>query len=499
MHSSDHSIAVLITFGLIVLGAYFLPSLIANGRRHHNTNAITVTNIFFGWTVLGWLICLIWSFTNKATPPTITRNVPSVHTRPTGAEAAELKWPQLVEPSLRHQSNHVDASRWMPRRFDMVPILAAIAVFAGIGGIVWALNQHDGQTTTAAASSHQESIRSDAPPVSQPLNIASGSSSDTALMTALFPRYDASSKSVRVSRVRSSATAGSGESQDAPFGDAPGILTMVSRADIKTSLGLKRLVLFRTVPDAKDSFDCHVCAPVLGYALLQQKAGEWSVVAFDPFVAPAGSWGELPKDITWLGSGPNTAGLLVHQVEMHQGVQSESFELIHPSGPHSSVVLLTWNTENSTSVALKLVPVSSGPDRDIRIQTFHSTEQDSKASTATSEIAQFHFDGRRYVSNAAQAPPEIANGAVNGSSLSPSSDRDPVEKAYIECLTEHVNRPNYTSFDGGRSAILLMARDCKIEWHAQLVACQKNDHLTEGQCNLNAGILAQSALKLSGK
>ncbi|MBY0379424.1 MAG: superinfection immunity protein [Burkholderiales bacterium] len=43
---------------------YFLPSIIANLRNHKNTTAIFVLNLLLGWSLLGWIICLVWSFTN---------------------------------------------------------------------------------------------------------------------------------------------------------------------------------------------------------------------------------------------------------------------------------------------------------------------------------------------------------------------------------------------------------------------------------------------------
>lgn len=43
----------------------FLPTLIALLRGHHNTFAIFLTNLLLGWTVIGWLIALIWSTTAR--------------------------------------------------------------------------------------------------------------------------------------------------------------------------------------------------------------------------------------------------------------------------------------------------------------------------------------------------------------------------------------------------------------------------------------------------
>ena len=44
---------------IFILCVYFLPALIAALRRHHNQNAIFLTNLFFGWTVIGWVVALI--------------------------------------------------------------------------------------------------------------------------------------------------------------------------------------------------------------------------------------------------------------------------------------------------------------------------------------------------------------------------------------------------------------------------------------------------------
>jgi hypothetical protein len=50
--------------GLVALILYFLPSMIAFARHHRNAVAILVLNLFLGWTFLGWIISLVWSFTS---------------------------------------------------------------------------------------------------------------------------------------------------------------------------------------------------------------------------------------------------------------------------------------------------------------------------------------------------------------------------------------------------------------------------------------------------
>lgn len=49
-------------FGLIILFfIYFLPTFVACSRKHKSRGGIFITNLVFGWSIIGWLIALIWS------------------------------------------------------------------------------------------------------------------------------------------------------------------------------------------------------------------------------------------------------------------------------------------------------------------------------------------------------------------------------------------------------------------------------------------------------
>ncbi len=52
---------VVALFIVIISLGYFLPAMIAwtNGRR--NTSAIFALNFFLGWTLIGWVVALVWS------------------------------------------------------------------------------------------------------------------------------------------------------------------------------------------------------------------------------------------------------------------------------------------------------------------------------------------------------------------------------------------------------------------------------------------------------
>jgi hypothetical protein len=56
-----HPFALLIPifgFGFVI---YFLPSLIALMRNKRDITAIVLLNFFLGWTMIGWVVALIWA------------------------------------------------------------------------------------------------------------------------------------------------------------------------------------------------------------------------------------------------------------------------------------------------------------------------------------------------------------------------------------------------------------------------------------------------------
>ena len=52
----------------VLIGAHFLPTIIAVLRGHHNALAIFLLNLFLGWTILGWFGALIWAATAMRRP-----------------------------------------------------------------------------------------------------------------------------------------------------------------------------------------------------------------------------------------------------------------------------------------------------------------------------------------------------------------------------------------------------------------------------------------------
>lgn len=54
-----------ILFIVFTLLVYFLPAVVAAFRKHKNTSAVVVLNLFLGWTMIGWVVAMIWAFTNN--------------------------------------------------------------------------------------------------------------------------------------------------------------------------------------------------------------------------------------------------------------------------------------------------------------------------------------------------------------------------------------------------------------------------------------------------
>lgn len=50
--------------GLVCVGLYFAPSIVAAARHTHNVAGIFVLNLLLGWTGIGWLIAMILALTS---------------------------------------------------------------------------------------------------------------------------------------------------------------------------------------------------------------------------------------------------------------------------------------------------------------------------------------------------------------------------------------------------------------------------------------------------
>lgn len=53
---------------LIVLGLYFLPTIIAFSRKVINRGSVAVINVFLGWTLIGWVVALAMASRTQTIP-----------------------------------------------------------------------------------------------------------------------------------------------------------------------------------------------------------------------------------------------------------------------------------------------------------------------------------------------------------------------------------------------------------------------------------------------
>jgi len=59
---------LVITFGAVV---YLMPTIVAFLRHHKNLIPILIVDVFFGWTFVGWVLSLAWSFSADGAPTPI--------------------------------------------------------------------------------------------------------------------------------------------------------------------------------------------------------------------------------------------------------------------------------------------------------------------------------------------------------------------------------------------------------------------------------------------
>ena len=56
---------LLVIVGLVAV-MYFLPSLIALGRRNPDINSVFLINLWLGWTVIGWITAIGWALDRRS-------------------------------------------------------------------------------------------------------------------------------------------------------------------------------------------------------------------------------------------------------------------------------------------------------------------------------------------------------------------------------------------------------------------------------------------------
>jgi predicted RNA-binding Zn-ribbon protein involved in translation (DUF1610 family) len=83
----------LVAFSLFI---YFIPYIVAKQNKKQNSGAIGALNFFLGWTLVGWVVALVWAMSKdvvvpQTTPSTVVTVAPA---------SAQKKCPDCAEMVL---------------------------------------------------------------------------------------------------------------------------------------------------------------------------------------------------------------------------------------------------------------------------------------------------------------------------------------------------------------------------------------------------------------
>ena len=133
--------------GSSLTAVYFAPALVAFFRRQQNRWFILALNFLFGWTLVGWIICLAWAARPPSGEPVIVvRTVPQVRTEPVRFFRQRFTNPLArpgrdVSGGIPFQADEVFPDRRPPSfkivLFRLVVAVISLAVVAGVTTSQW--------------------------------------------------------------------------------------------------------------------------------------------------------------------------------------------------------------------------------------------------------------------------------------------------------------------------------------------------------------------------
>ena len=57
--------AVAVALAIWIIGVYFLPSIMAMSRKVPHARSVILTNVFLGWTFIGWVAAMTMACQSK--------------------------------------------------------------------------------------------------------------------------------------------------------------------------------------------------------------------------------------------------------------------------------------------------------------------------------------------------------------------------------------------------------------------------------------------------
>jgi hypothetical protein len=157
---------------------YFFPALVAFFRRQQNRWFILGLNFLFGWTIVGWIICLAWAARAPTGEPMVAvQTVPPVPPRPIklfrrSPETHFASPSSSASQSIPFQKEEVFPAR-RPQSFKMVLFRLAVAAIS-LAVVVTASQWKGANPLTIAHPKHRNNhvpqIRNIDPDVPGPAN-----------------------------------------------------------------------------------------------------------------------------------------------------------------------------------------------------------------------------------------------------------------------------------------------------------------------------------------
>lgn len=58
-----------------ILAVYFIPTIVAFARHHHQAGAVLAINFLLGWTLIGWAVALAMAMSAHRQPPVVIQQL----------------------------------------------------------------------------------------------------------------------------------------------------------------------------------------------------------------------------------------------------------------------------------------------------------------------------------------------------------------------------------------------------------------------------------------
>jgi len=56
---------ILLIVGIPLLAIHFTPTIVSGAKKTKNFWWIFAVNFFFGWTIVGWIVALVWALRDE--------------------------------------------------------------------------------------------------------------------------------------------------------------------------------------------------------------------------------------------------------------------------------------------------------------------------------------------------------------------------------------------------------------------------------------------------